>query len=140
MDYSGCIGQKGVIEEISDGKVSVNITRTIACEGCHAIDTCTMFDSPARKIIVSDPGNDFHIGEEVNVFMKRSMGWKATLLAYFLPFVIMLTILIILNNYRVSELTMGLSVLCVLALYFLCLYFLKDRLKRTFNFILTKIT
>jgi positive regulator of sigma E activity len=138
MDSSSCIGQKGVIEEISDNKVSVNITKNIACEGCHAQEMCTMFDHPTRKITVSVSGHNFHTGDEVNVFMQKSMGWKATILAYLFPFLLMICTLIIMNTFRQNDLAAGIVVLLVLAVYFLCLYFIRDRLKREFHFMIEK--
>jgi positive regulator of sigma E activity len=138
MDSSSCIGQTGVIEEISDGKVSVCITKTITCAGCHALDACTMFDNSTRKIILSVSDEQFQTGDKVNVIMKRSLGWKATALAYFLPFIILFSILILLSSFKVSELANGVIILLALTCYFLCLYFLRDRLQRTFRFFLQK--
>ena len=138
MDFSSCIGQKGVIKTISGSKVSVDITKNAACEGCHALDICTMFDSHHRTVDISVPGSNFSVGDEVMVYVQRKVGWRATFLAYFLPFVIMIGTLIIMNSYGISDLIMGLTVLLALVCYFFGLFFIRKRLNKVFGFIVTK--
>jgi positive regulator of sigma E activity len=138
MDISGCFGQKGVIKTISDSKVSVDITKNSACEGCHALDICSIFDSRYCTVDISVPGNKFEIGDEVMVYVKRKHGWKATFLAYLLPFIIMIATLVIMNSYGIDDLIMGITVLLALTCYFLSLFFIRKRLNKAFGFMVTK--
>jgi positive regulator of sigma E activity len=138
MDFSSCIGQKGVVEEISDVNVSVSFTKYSACGDCHAQGICASFFLSERKIVVENAGKQFQIGEEVNVLMERKMGLRATLIAYLFPFILMLCMLIVFTKLHMSELASGISILLLLAVYFMILYLFRDRLKKQFYFILEK--
>jgi len=127
-----------VIEEVSDEKVSVSFTKSSACGDCHAQAICASFVTPERKIVIETTGEKFRLGEEVEVLLKRSMGLKATLIAYLFPFILMLTALIASTSLPINELTTGLSVIVLISLYFICLYIFRDRLKKQFHFILRK--
>jgi sigma-E factor negative regulatory protein RseC len=66
--------------------------------------------------------------------MKKSLGGKAVLLAYIIPFIIMMLSLIILTLLNFSELFAGLFSIGILAPYYLVLYLLKNKLSKTFKF------
>jgi positive regulator of sigma E activity len=61
------------------------------------------------------------------------MGWKAVLLAYILPFIVMMTVVMILNNF-VKEAIAGTIALCSMGLYFIVLGLFKDRIQKGFSF------
>jgi sigma-E factor negative regulatory protein RseC len=66
--------------------------------------------------------------------MKRSLGARAVLLGYFLPFLIVLLALVIILYFTDNE---GLSAIVAITLlipYYLILYLLKDRLSKDFIF------
>jgi sigma-E factor negative regulatory protein RseC len=138
MDFSSCIGQKGVIEEISDNKISVTITKAAACEGCHAHSSCTAIVDPTRKIVIQNTGFNGIPGEEVMVFMHKSTGWKAIVLAYLVPFILLISLLGMLSRAGLAEPATGALILAALSGYFLGLYFLRKRLQKTFTFTLQK--
>ncbi len=72
-------------------------------------------------------------GDHVDLVMTRSMGNKAVILGYFLPFVFVLVTLLILSAF-LNELWAGLLSLSVLVPYYIILSLFKDRLSRTFEF------
>lgn len=140
MDSSTCIEQKGVVEEISDGLVKINITSFSACAHCHSKQACGIIDSARREIFVpTSNSNAVSIGDTVNVIMKRSMGWKATILGYVVPFIMVLTTLLILNSLQLHEVVIGLGSLVILIPYFIVLYYNRDRLRKTFSFTIQKL-
>jgi positive regulator of sigma E activity len=140
MDSSTCIEQKGVVEDISDELVKVNITNFSACANCHSKKACGILDSSSREIFVPiDKDRTFSIGETVGISMKRTMGWNATILGYVIPFLLVLATLLILNSLQMHEVVVGLGSLVVLIPYFLALYLSRDRLKNTFSFTIRKI-
>jgi sigma-E factor negative regulatory protein RseC len=140
MDSSTCIEQKGVVEDVSNELVKVNITSFSACANCHSKQACGVLDSSNRELFVPiNTSHDFSIGEIVGVAMKRTMGWKATILAYVLPFILVLTTLLILNSLQIHEVVVGLGSLVVLVPYFSALYLRRDRLRNTFSFTIRKI-
>jgi sigma-E factor negative regulatory protein RseC len=67
------------------------------------------------------------------------MGWKATLLAYVIPFMLVLITLLVLNSLQTDELLMGLGSLAILVPYFTALYLGRERLRNSFSFTIRKI-
>lgn len=65
--------------------------------------------------------------------VQQKMGWKAVLLAYILPFIVMMTIVMILNNF-VKEAIADTIALCSMGLYFIVLGLFKDRIQKGFSF------
>jgi len=66
--------------------------------------------------------------------MQKSLGTRAVMLGYFLPFLLVLLTLIVTLNIFKSQGLAGLISLGVLVPYYMLLYFNKDRLKKTFTF------
>ena len=139
MDSSPCIEQKGVIEEIIDGKAKVRISSFVACANCHVKAACGIPEGTTRIIIAPLLGENFNKGESVYINMKRSMGIKAALIAYILPFIIVISTLLILSMFDLEELITGLISLAILIPYFSGLFLFRDRLKRSFIFTLRKV-
>ena len=139
MNTSGCVEQKGTIKEIKEGVVRVNLLSYSACASCHAKGACSMLDIQNKVIDVYDSGKDYKIGEVVNIIMRQSLGYKAMLLAYGLPFLFVLAALIILTSLHVNELIAGLGSLSLLIPYYLTIYFFRDNLQKTFTFTIRKI-
>lgn len=138
MNSSSCIEQKGVIEEISNGMVKVNITSFSACANCHAQKACNFIDSEIKHILVPIEEEQYSIGETVKIFMKRSLGLKAAFIAYIVPVFILIATLLILTSFKLNELFVGLITLMILTPYFLLVYRFRDSLRNTFIFRLNK--
>ncbi len=138
MDSPPCIEQKGVIEEISDELARVRISSFAACAYCHARKACGIPEGTSRVIEVSVTEKGFSKGDPVYINMKRSMGLKAAVIAYIVPFVIVITSLLLLTMFNIGELFSGTISLVILIPYFTGLYFFRDRLKRSFIFTMKK--
>ena len=139
MDSINCVEQKGIIEEINKGIARVNITSYSACASCQSKGACGMTETAEKHIDVAINPNDFHKGELVNILMAKSLGLRATLLAYVLPFLIVIIALIILTSSGLNEAISGLIAILALALYFFLLHLNKDKLQKTFQFTLNKV-
>ena len=139
MNSIDCVEQKGIIEEITNGIATVNITSFSACSSCQSKSACGMSESEEKQIHVAVDSHQYKKGELVNILMKRSLGLRATLLAYVLPFCFVILALIILTSAGINEAIAGLISLGVLALYFLLLHLNKGKLQKTFQFTLNKV-
>ena len=84
--------------------------------------------------VPTDPYASYGVGDEVEVLLKASMGMKAVWLAYFIPLLIIVAVILILVGFGVGEVPAGLSGLGALALYYLLLYLFRDRLKNEYIF------
>jgi len=138
MEASVCIEQKGTVEVITDRYIRVSIQRDTACGHCHAQSMCALGDESRRSIEVMNTGTEVRIGDAVDVNISRSAGNKAVFLAYFLPFVLLMASLLILQSLGVKEWITGVVSLSILVPYYLVLYFFRNTLKRTFIFSIRK--
>ncbi|WP_421918453.1 SoxR reducing system RseC family protein [Marinifilum sp.] len=133
------IDHEGTILEIEHGKITVGIVNVSACAGCHAKGACSMSDMKEKSIDVIDYTNEYSVGEKVKLTYQESLGWFALLIAYVLPFVLVLLVLFIATAITNDELISGLLSLAVLPPYYIILSFFKGRLKKTFSFTIEKI-
>ena len=77
----------------------------------------------------------YKIGDTVEVMVQQKMGWKAVVLAYLLPFFVMLAVMFIGNAiWAVREEILGTVALCAMAVYYLVLGMFKDKLQKEFSF------
>ena len=90
----------------------------------------------------------YKVGDTVEVMVQQKMGWKAVVLAYLLPFFVMLAVMLIgngilamgdgatglLGDEAKREAVLGTVALCAMALYYLVLGMFKDKLQKEFSF------
>jgi len=138
MNTSVCFEQKGIIESVNNNRVTVRIDRGSACGNCTAKGMCNLAESTERIIEINDSAQLFTVGEWVQVSMSRSMGNKAIVLGYFIPFVLLITTLLILSAFGLPDWVAGLVSLLILVPWFIILYILRERLRRTFTFSIHK--
>ena len=138
MQNNKQIDHVGTITDIKNEKITVSILNVSACTGCHAKSACSMSDMKDKDIDIIDYSGNFKLGEEVKVVYQESLGWLALVLAYVLPFTLVLITLFTASEFT-DELTSGLLALGILLPYYILLYFFKDRLKKTFSFTIHKI-
>jgi len=128
------IRHTGIVLSVSGETAHVQIVQTSACSACKARSMCMSSESQAKEMdcIMLEP---LRVGDQVEVEVRERLAWKAVLLAYILPFIVMLAIIAILDfatNW--SEAIVGTLSLCGIALYYIVLSFFKDRLQKQFTF------
>ena len=131
------IKHDGIIIALNeDGTALVRIVQTSACSACKAKAMCASAESAEKEMTVVLLGDEqWAVGNEVEVMVQQKMGWKAVVLAYLLPFFVMLAVLFIGNAiWVVREEVLGTVALCALALYYLVLGMFKDKLRKEFSF------
>lgn len=129
----------GIIVEVMADVVRVQILSQTACSSCHAKGACTASDSELKIIDVSNPHSDYHVGDKVQVSMFSNQGLRALFYAYVIPFIILISTLIISSAF-VHELIAGLISLFVLVPYYAILYFTKDRIANKFSYMLNRLS
>lgn len=129
------ITHPGTIQKIEGKKVFVRVLAQSACASCHVKGSCTVADLADKIVeVYPDSAADFKAGDEVTVAMKQSLGTQAVLLAYFLPFLLVIACLIIIIGITGKELLAGLVSLSILIPYYLGLYLLRNRMSKNFHF------
>lgn len=138
MGASKSVEHIGRIASIEGNKLIVQFLAQSACASCHAKGVCSAADMENKEVEVLEPHPDsYQLGEKVKIVLKQSLGFRALLLGYLIPFFLMLIVLIVLTQFT-TEGKAGLGSLAVLPPYYLFLYFMKDRLKKTFTFSIKK--
>jgi sigma-E factor negative regulatory protein RseC len=131
------IKHDGIIIALNeDGTALVRIVQTSACAACKAKAMCASAESAEKEMTVMLLGDgQWAVGDTVEVMVQQKMGWKAVVLAYLLPFFVMLAVMFIGNAiWAVREEILGTAALCAMALYYLILGMFKDKLQKEFSF------
>ena len=147
------IKHDGIIIALNeDGTALVRIVQTSACAACKAKAMCASAESAEKEmtaVLLSDKGRpmgygvldadkpllEYKVGDAVEVMVQQRMGWKAVVLAYLLPFFVMLAVILVGNAiWAVREEILGTVALCAMALYYLVLGMFKDKLQKEFSF------
>jgi len=127
------IEHKGIVQKSDNKAVTVLRSSASACSGCHAEGSCNL-SGVKEKIVEVKGSHELSPGDNVVVLMKKSMGYAALFLGYVFPFILVLTVLIILAALPVTELIAGLGSLVILIPYYLALYFFRNRISNKFEF------
>ena len=131
------VSHKGKVVQITPQVTTVLILQHAACGSCHAAGICGMAELSEKTVEVpTDPYISYGIGDEVEVVLKASMGMKAVWLAYCIPLVVMLSVILGLIAAGMSEVSAGLIGLGAVAVYYLLLWLLRDKLKNEYVFII----
>ena len=160
------IKHDGIIIALNeDGTALVRIVQTSACAACKAKAMCASAESAEKEmtaVLLSDNGRpmgygvldadkpllEYKVGDTVEVMVQQKMGWKAVVLAYLLPFFVMLAVMFIgngllamgdgatglLGDEAKREAVLGTVALCAMAVYYLVLGMFKDKLQKEFSF------
>jgi len=139
---SGTVGNSiehpGVITEITSDTIKVSIVSESACSSCHAQSACSVSDREIKIIDVPRHGQQFEVGEKVNVAFQKSLGPLAILLGYVVPLIILVLTLLISQTLTKSEVQSGLYSLASVAVYYALLTLFRTKLKSTFLFTIQK--
>ena len=173
------IKHDGIIIALNeDGTALVRIVQTSACAACKAKAMCASAESAEKEMMVVLVGESappksadfsgtpqamrregerrgFAVGDTVEVMVQQKMGWKAVVLAYLLPFFVMLAVMLVGNGLLAMgdgatgllgdgqlamgdgakrEAVLGTVALCAMAVYYLVLGMFKDKLQKEFSF------
>lgn len=129
------VAHKGKVVKMTPQVTTVAILQHGACSQCHAAGLCGMSDLAEKTVEVpTDPYAFYGVGDEVEVVLKASMGMKAVWLAYFIPLLVLLAVVLLLSALHVGEVVTGICGLVAIGLYYLLLYLFRDKLKNEYIF------
>lgn len=135
MSKSNEIRHTGKILEITPDFTTVQIVVSSACSACHARTMCGMSEDEEKVIMVpTDPYSGHDVGDEVQVLTKMSMGLKAVWISYVIPLAILMILILSLSSVIGNELLLGLVSIAGVAVYYLGIWFFRDRLSNEIVF------
>ena len=130
----------GIVENIQGSHLSVRIVQTSACAACSAKGHCYSADSKDKIIdIIDTAASSYRVGEKVMVIGETSMGMMAVVLAFIIPFILLIFSLFLFMALMENELYSALLSLAILIPYYFILWLNKTRLKQKFSFTIKPI-
>ena len=132
----------GEVVRIDGHSVFVRMTVNSACSACHAKGVCGASEQTDKIVEVGTAAaTDFQVGDSVEVaLMQRDMGSTSVVLAYVVPFLVLAAVLVGAILMGASEGMAALSALVGVALWYVVLYMLRDKIKNKIKFIIIKQT
>lgn len=131
------IRHNGRIVDIAPDHITVEIVSESACASCHAASLCGMSEGKIKTVDVL-PAPGYEIGEEVEVSLRKTMGFKAVWIAYVIPLVLLMAVLLALVSYGVGELPSGLCAIAAVAVYYLGVFLFRNKLNNEYSFYIKK--
>ena len=131
----------GIVESMEGPYVKVRILQVSACSTCSIKGHCNASDMKEKLIDAYNMHNaPLTIGERVMVCGTTSMGMKAVLFAFALPFVILLlSLFIVMSVTEGDEILSAFISLCMLIPYYLILFKQRNKMSNTFSFTVESI-
>ncbi len=131
------ITHKGRIVAIDPDITTIEIIAESACASCHAKGLCGLGEEKVKQIQVrTSAWTPRQVGDEVEVVLKKSMGYKAVFIAYGLPLVVLFAALMLLGALGVSELWAGLGALGAVAVCYFVLFLFRNKISKDYSFFL----
>ena len=133
--HSEAIIHQGTVKRIFGDSVEVEIQTGSACAHCSATDQCVSADSKTRIITISNyQGAALSEGEDVTIKSDSNNGLTAVLLAYFIPFILVVLTLFTVNSFINNEAIAGGAALGILVPYYFFIWVYKNKLRTKFTF------
>lgn len=133
------VSHRGRVLSVDAEKIRVEIISSSACTSCHAAGLCSMSEAVKKIVDVPAFGNSGYApGDEVELVLTASMGMKAVLAAYAVPLVILLAICVSMSYAGMHEVYTGLAGLAGVAVWYLALYFMRNRISKDYVFRIRK--
>jgi sigma-E factor negative regulatory protein RseC len=140
MSEFSLIEHTGYIEKVFSGHIQVRIINESACASCHAKGACNAADMKEKIIDVNAVGYfDLKPGQKVIIQGQKSLGLKASFLAYILPFILVFITLFTCYSITQNEAISGIASLAILIPYFIGIKVFSQKIKKNFSFTLKEI-
>ncbi|MDD2530413.1 MAG: SoxR reducing system RseC family protein [Bacteroidales bacterium] len=134
---SETIEHKGRVSDIQDNKIIVTIISKSMCASCHAKGACISGDSKEKIIEVKTSNlSNYIIGDEITVCLERKIGFKAVLIGFFFPFLVLISVFILAYIFISpnSEIITAAISLSAVTLYYFIIYLLRNKIEKEFHF------
>lgn len=133
------IKHRGIVEKVDGSHVVVRIVQTSACSACSAKGLCNASESKEKQIDVYEVNPSYRIGEEVVLCGSTSMGMRAVFLAFGIP--VLLLLFALFATMRITDgdaLLSAIVALLAVVPYYVVIYLMKDKMNKTFSFVIEK--
>ena len=132
---SNKISHSGIVDSIVGDCVKVRILQTSACAACKVASHCNAAESKVKIVdIVCANSAEYSEGQQVVVSASSDVARRALLLGFGLPFLVLVTVLLLVLRLSGSEGLAALSALASLVPYYLLIWLLRRRIQQHISF------
>jgi len=133
------IEHRGIVKEINGNELQISIVNKSSCASCNLKGSCSVSDIQEKivDVYINNP-KSYRVGEDVDVFYRQSLGFRALFIGYLFPFIVLLVTMIVMLEFTQKELLSGLVSLGSLGPYYLGVYLTRNKIKKTFSFSIKK--
>jgi sigma-E factor negative regulatory protein RseC len=130
------ISHEGVVESKAADMLRIKISQSSACSACKVSQHCNAMESKDKIIEVHDPhaAKKYKEGDTVVVSLPGSMGHKAVVWAFIIPFILLVATIFLMMYITKDEGVAALWGLGILIPYYGLLYLLRDKMSERFVF------
>ena len=129
------ISHTGVVESHMDGCVKVRIVQTSACAACKIAGHCNASESKVKIVdVFCSNSSDYSVGQDVTVWASKDVANKALLLGFGVPFLLLVSVLMIALKIIGDEGISALIALGALVPYYFALWLMCDRIQHQISF------
>ena len=129
------ISHSGVVESIEQGCVHVRIVQTSACAACKIAGHCNASESKVKIVdVFCSNSSDYSVGQNVTVWASKDVANKALLLGFGVPFLLLVSVLMIALKIIGDEGISALIALGALVPYYFALWLMRDRIQHQISF------
>lgn len=133
------ICKEGIVRAIHGDQIEVEITISSACSECHAKSICIPTDHKRETVLAQSLYNEhFEVGDKVHLVLKGSAGGKAVVLAYLLPFIVLMVALFGTYAITKSELAGVIVSVFFVVIYYIILKTQNKKTEQQFHFFVKK--
>jgi sigma-E factor negative regulatory protein RseC len=127
------VSHDGKVVGAAGNKILVKIISRSACAQCDARGICGPADSE-EKIIAALAREPLREGDPVTVIMEERLGQRAVFYGFFLPFMVMITVLFTAYALGSGEIIAALLGIGSLVPYYLVLHLSREKIEKDFVF------
>ena len=129
------VSHEGIVTEIDNNNIQIKILSKSACALCNIKTACNMSEMQEKIITIAAPKDkELTVGQEVRVSIALGQANKAVIFAYVIPSIILISMIFILNGFKIDEGINALISIGSLIPYYLILFLFKDKIKRNFEY------
>jgi sigma-E factor negative regulatory protein RseC len=134
------ICKEGIVRAIHGDQIEVEITISSACSECHAKSICIPTDHKRETVLAQSLYNEhFEVGDKVHLVLKGSAGGKAVVLAYLLPFIVLMVALFGTYAITKSELAGVIVSVVFVVIYYIILKTQNKKIEQNFHFFVKRM-
>ena len=137
---SAKISHSGIVASISNGYVQVRILQTSACAACKVAGHCNASESKEKIVDVLNVNDisTLKVGDHVIVTASHDVAKRALLLGFGIPFLVLVTVLLIMLKVFSNEGLAAITALLSLIPYYWVLYLMRDKIQKKMSFFIER--